>query len=64
MDLDSSHHPRIKPPLNQGPRCGFLGRLGNLLEHTRSGATTAAGGGRLARYRAGRSTMGPTWDHL
>jgi hypothetical protein len=54
MDLDSSHHPRIKPPLNQGPRCGFLGRLGNLLEHTRSGATTATGGGRLVPL-SGRS---------
>jgi hypothetical protein len=46
IDLDSSRHPRIKPPLNQGPRCGFLGPLGNLLEHTRSGVTAATGGGR------------------
>jgi hypothetical protein len=58
MDLDSSRHPRIKSPLNQRPRCGFLGRLGNLLEHNRCRAMTAAGG-RLAGPIIG--PVSPRW---
>jgi hypothetical protein len=43
--------------LDLRPRCSFLGRLGNLLEHTQSGVTTAARGRRSVSLW-GRSVPG------